>query len=85
MYLMSSSGIIFLLTGRRTFIFTSPVALYRFLQPMSVPIFTLNTAAACANVWPSFATEINFWEIAVVIDSSRYAMQAFNYQLNIDF
>ena len=36
MYLMSFPGIIFLFIGQRTFIFTSPVALYRFLQPMSV-------------------------------------------------
>ena len=47
------SGIIFLLTGQRNFVFTSPLARYRFLQPMSVSIFTLNTAAACANERPS--------------------------------
>ena len=46
------SGIIFLLTGQRNFVFTSPLARYRFLQPMSIPIFTLNTAAASANVRP---------------------------------
>ena len=43
----------FLVTGRRFFIFTSPVARYRFLLPMNVSIFTLNIAAVCANVRPS--------------------------------
>ncbi len=64
------SGMIFLLTGQRIFILTSPVALYRFLQPMSVPIFTLNTAAACANVWPS-----SVYLIALNLKSLSYAIQ----------
>ena len=45
------SGIIFLLPVQRTFVFTSPVAFYRFFQSIIVLIFTLNTAAVCVNEW----------------------------------
>ena len=51
-YSMSFSGMIFLLTGRRTFVFTSPVVLYRFFQSIIVLMFTLNTAAVCVNEYP---------------------------------
>ena len=47
------SGIIFLLPVQRTFVFTSPVAFYRFFQSIIVLIFTLNTATVCVNEWLS--------------------------------
>jgi|GEM_PF-6306617 len=36
-----------------SFVFTSPVAFYRFFQSIIVLIFTLNTAAVCVNEWLS--------------------------------
>ena len=54
------SGIIFLLIAQRTFVFTSPVAFYRFFQSIIVLIFTLNTAAVCVNEWLSCVYSIAY-------------------------